>query len=298
MSRKSTGNSLLFEIRSRYKELRPSEQKTADVILENGREVIDWSIEELARTAKVSQPTIIRFAKAMGLKGYRDLKNRMVEEYAKNDGSALAENILDYPIRKEDKLVEIPAKVIKTNIRHLEEVLKAVSTYEYVRAIEALEKAENISVYAVENSSCTAEDFATKMTYIGKQVYFNKDGYMQKVNAKNLTSRDVAIGISHTGKSKHTVEALKCAKESGAVTISITNYEQTVINKYADIVLCTENSQYMYGNAIFSRSAQISIVDMLYLGVFLTNYDYYADRLNKSWSNIQDLIYEKEDIIR
>lgn len=194
----------------------------------------------------------------------------------------------------EDRIVDIPAKVIMTNIRHLEEVLKALSSYEFVRAVNALEKAENISVYAVENSSCTAEDFATKMTYIGKQVYFNKDGYMQKVNAKNLTERDVAIGISHTGQSRHTVDALRCAKESGAMTIAITNYQQALINKYADIILCTENTQYMYGNAIFSRSAQISLVDMLYLGVFLKNYDYYAEKLNNSWKNIQDLVYERD----
>lgn len=296
MSRKST-DSFLFAVRSRYKELRPSERKAADVILENSDKMTDWSIEELAKRAGVSQPTIIRFAKAMGLKGYRELKNRLLEEKAKTGGFSAAENILEYPVKKEDKLVEIPAKVIKTNIRHLEEVLKAISSYEYIRAVEALERAENISVYAVENSSCTAEDFTTKMAYIGKQVYFNKDGYMQKVNAKNLTLKDVAIGISHTGKSKHTVEALKCAKASGAVTISITNSEEAIINKYADIVLCTENSQYMYGNAVFSRSAQISIVDMLYLGVFLTDYDYYADKLNKSWSNIQDLVYEKDDRI-
>ena len=36
---------------------------------------------------------------------------------------------------------------------------------------------------------------------------------------------------------------------------------------------------------------------MLYLGVFLTDYDYYADRVNKNWNNIQDLVYGKEDTI-
>ena len=262
--------SFLFAVRSKYKELRPSEQKTADIILEKGRDMTNWSIDEFAREAGVSQPTVIRFARAMGLKGYRELKNRVLED---------------------------PAKVILTNMRHLEEMLQAVSTYEYVRAVNALAQADNISVYAVENSSCTAEDFTAKTAYIGKQVYFNKDGYMQMVNARNLTKRDVAIGISHTGQSKHTVSALKRAKEAGALTISITNFEQSLINKYADIILCTGNEQYMYGNAIFSRSAQISLVDMLYLGVFLTDYDYYADRVNKNWNNIQDLVYGKEDTI-
>ena len=51
----------------------------------------------------------------------------------------------------------------------------------------------------------------------------------------------------------------------------------------------------MYGDAIFSRSAQISLIDMLYLGVFLKNYDYYAEKLNNSCKNLQDLVYERDD---
>lgn len=236
--------SFIFEVRSRYREFRPSEQKAADIILNEDKRILDWTIEEFAQAAGVSQPTVIRFARALGLKGYRELKNKVLEEYARKKEEPDPAEILNYPVQKEDRIVDIPAKVI--------------------------------------------------MTYIGKQVYFNKDGYMQKVNAKNLTERDVAIGISHTGQSRHTVDALRCAKESGAMTIAITNYQQALINKYADIILCTENTQYMYGNAIFSRSAQISLVDMLYLGVFLKNYDYYAEKLNNSWKNIQDLVYEKD----
>lgn len=236
--------SFIFEVRSRYREFRPSEQKAADIILNEDKRILDWTIEKFAQAAGVSQPTVIRFARALGLKGYRELKNKVLEEYARKKEEPDPAEILNYPVQKEDRIVDIPAKVI--------------------------------------------------MTYIGKQVYFNKDGYMQKVNAKNLTERDVVIGISHTGQSRHTVDALRCAKESGAMTIAITNYQQALINKYADIILCTENTQYMYGNAIFSRSAQISLVDMLYLGVFLKNYDYYAEKLNNSWKNIQDLVYERD----
>ena len=99
------------------------------------------------------------------------------------------------------------------------------------------------------------------------------------------------MGISHTGKSRQTVDALAIAKEAGARTIAITNSETAVINRFADIVLCTENRQYMYGDAIFSRCAQVSIVDMLYLGVFLTDYEQNAKRLNQNWEGIQKLIY-------
>lgn len=284
---------LLFKIRSKYNELRPSEQRVADTLLQRMQSMKDWTIDEFAAEAGVSQPTVIRFARALGLGGYRELKNQILEENARLQAAATPEEVLDYPVKKGDKIMELPAKVIMTNIQHMEEALTALSSYEFLKAVEALKTAEKISVYGVENSSCTAEDFVTKMAYIGKNVYFNKDSYMQKVNAKNLGEKDVAIGISYTGKSRHTVDVLRCAKESGATTISITNFEKALINKYADIILCTGNKQYMYGNAVFSRATQISLVDMLYLGVFLTDYDYYSEKLNKSWSNIQDLVYEK-----
>ena len=222
---------LTFEIRKKYKELRPSEQKAADAVLEGKIKISDCTIKEFADLAGVSQPTVIRFANAMGVKGYKELKRKAIEEESKRKDNAPKEEILEYPVCRTDRLLDIPAKVIMTNIRHLEETLKGISRYEFSRAVHALEKAENISVFAVENSACAAEDFVTKMSYMGKKVYFNKDSYMQNVNAVNLTSKDVAVGISHTGNSKQTVNALACAKEAGAFTISVTNFENAVLNR-------------------------------------------------------------------
>ncbi len=281
----------LFEIRKKYRELSPSEQKAADVILEGSGETAGYTIEQFAHKAGVSQPTVLRFANAMGLKGYKELKTRMIQIYAAEQKKEIQKEILDFPIQETDKLLELPAKVILTNIRHMEECLKSISTYEYVRAVHALDRAEHISVFAVENSACTAEDFATKMTYIGKQVSFQKDGYLQHITAGSLTPKDVAMGISHTGKSRQTVDALAAAKAAGAMTIAITNSETAIMNRYADMVLCTENQQYMYGDAIFSRCAQVTIVDMLYLGVFLMDYSNNSRRLNQNWEGIQKLIY-------
>ena len=75
--------SFIFEVRSRYREFRPSEQKAADIILNEDKRILDWTIEEFAQAAGVSQPTVIRFARALGLKGYRELKNKVLEEYAR-----------------------------------------------------------------------------------------------------------------------------------------------------------------------------------------------------------------------
>ena len=50
-----------------------------------------------------------------------------------------------------------------------------------------------------------------KLIYLGKQVVLYDDGYLQSINASNLNSNNLAIGISYSDNSKETVDALKIA---------------------------------------------------------------------------------------
>ena len=285
---------LTFQIRKKYKELRPSEQKVADVLLTPGFDITDVSIENLSRLAEVSQPTIIRFAQAVGLKGFKEMKRKLLDEVIQKNGDlAYAEQIV-LPVSPEDKLIDIPAKVVPTNIKHLNDALKSISSYELIRAVNAIAKANNVAIFGVENSSCVADDLKTKLIYMGINAMYYADPHLQNVSAKNLTVKDVAIGISYTGISGHTVDSLRIAKESGAITIAISNYEKVLLNKYADIVLCTGSEQYFCGNIIFSRCIQIAVVDMIYAGILLTDYDQYSISIEDNGREISRFAYQTE----
>lgn len=283
---------LTFQVRKMYKQLRPSEQKVADTLLTPGFDITDISIEGLSKLADVSQPTIIRFANALGLKGFKELKRKLLDEMLQKDMTQ--QEMVTLPVLPEDKLIDIPAKVIQTNIKHLQDTLKSLSSYELIRAIQAITKAKTVALFAVENSSCVAEDLKTKLIYMGINALHYLDPHLQTVSAKNLTPNDVAIGISYTGFSGHTVDSLRMAKESGATTMAVTNSEKVLLNKYADIVLCTESEQYFCGNTIFSRGAQIAIVDMLYAGILLTDYNTYATNIEENGIEISRFAYKTE----
>lgn len=75
------------------------------------------------------------------------------------------------------------------------------------------------------------------------------------------------------GESKDTVDSLRTAKKAGARTIAVTNFKDAAISRYADILICTSQEQLMYGDAIFSRSCQILVVDMIYMGIISLDYD-------------------------
>ncbi|MDD2981293.1 MAG: MurR/RpiR family transcriptional regulator [Hespellia sp.] len=284
-----------------YAALRPSEQKVADWLLEYKGPGEDLLIEGMAGQIQVSQPTIIRFVKAMGYKGFKDFKYSLMQEDARKESDTALEANIDlygFKLSSKDKLEEIPGKIINTSVKMLEETLRSIQIKEYKHAVDAILEAENIVIYSVENSICTANDLMTKLTYLGLNCRMYGDYYLQNVSTNNLSKRDLAIGISYSGYSKHTVEMMRNAKKAGAKTMVITNFENAVIADYADVLICGSNQQFLYGNTIFSRISQMALVDMLYAGLLNRDYGRLSKRLNKNSRIVAERAYgEDEEIL-
>ena len=179
-----------------------------------------------------------------------------------------------------------------TTAKILEENLKNISIKTYENVIKAIKNARMIDIYSVENSNVIAKDLLTKLLYLGFQCRHMEDTYHQRIAASNLTRDDVAIGISYSGCSEDTIKAMKAAKKSGATTIAITNFKDSVISKYADLLICTSQDQLFYGDAIFSRTSQLVLVDMIYMGLITSDYDKYAKSLDQSAKVMKDKVYK------
>lgn len=288
------------KIQNIYAALRPSERKVADYILSYQGKAGELLIEELAREAKVSQPTVVRFAKAVGYKSFREFKYAMMQEEMRERTEGREEEIGLYGFRlsSKDRLEEIPGKIVTTSIQMLEETLKSIRKKEFERAVDAILAADNIVIYGVENSLCTVNDLLTKLTYLGLNCRTYTDYYLQNVSAGNLTKKDLAIGVSYSGYSRNTVEVMRAAKKAGARTLVLTNFENALIAKYADILLCASHRQFFYGDTIFSRISQLALVDMLYAGALNRNYPVLSKKLKKTNEIVTRRAYseEKEDL--
>ena len=78
-------NEISLRIQAAYGDLRPSEKRVADHILEHMEELRSLSIDQLAKRCGVSQPTVVRMIKAMGFGGYKELRYAAVEELEKKE---------------------------------------------------------------------------------------------------------------------------------------------------------------------------------------------------------------------
>lgn len=280
---------LEFTIRENYSSLRKSEKKAADYLLSYQGDGRELTLELFADGAGVSQPTVLRFIRALGYQGFKDFRYELVRE---EDRTEKGYFLYGSSISKDDKIAELPAKLIGTAVGQLKDTLKNLSADNLEKAVRAITGARNIAVFYVENSSCTASDLVTKLTYLGFSCCSYSDYYLQNVSAGNLTKEDVAIGISYSGCSISTVDAMRIAKKAGARTIAITNFENTLLEKYADVVLITSGQHFIYGDAIFSRVSQLAVVDMIYTGILLSDYEKYTAILDRSSNTIRKQAYD------
>ena len=271
------------KIKEIYSELRKSEKKVADYILANKIKIEKMGLEEIAENSKVSTPTVIRFTKALGYEGFKDFKTELLKSGRQNQNDY--DNIdllLDLHITKNDKLEDIPIKLVGLTIKALEETLKFLNYEIYEEAIKLITNANTIDIYGVGNSGSIGNDFASKLLRIGLNCRAYPDNHLQQLCACHLGKKDLAIAISHSGETRDTVDALRIAKESGAKTLVLTNFKASVITKYADISLFTGDTEStFYSETMSSRMSQLALVDMLYMGVLLSDYNKYAKRLDK-----------------
>lgn len=286
-----------LSIETRYGDMRVSEQKAANYVLDHFEKIPDMSLKELSDQCGVSQPTVLRMVRAIGFWGFKDFRYALIMELAKNQKvKGIQQPMYGFSLEKGDRLEDVPRKIVTTTSKILEENLKNISMKTYKKVIDAINHARMIDIYSVENSNVAARDLLTKLLYLGLNCRYMDDYYHQRICAGNLTEDDVAIGISYSGCSEDTVEAVKAAKKSKATTIVIINFRDSVISRYADLLICTSQEQLFYGDAIFSRTSQLALVDMIYMGLLISNYDQYAKKLDASSRLIRDKAYVEKDL--
>lgn len=239
-------------------------KKIADWLIINQKEIIHLSITELAEKCGVSEATVVRFSRKLGYEGFYDLKISIAQEVVSN-----TEEVYDI-VNEGDNCEKIAGRVIQDINQTLELTKKVLDFKKLDMATEAILNARKIVVFGLGNSATIALDAQHKLMRAGFECTAYIDCHLQVIAGSHLNSKDVAIGISHSGSSKDIVDVLKLSKEVGATTICITNYGKSPILKYTDIPLFTSSEETRHRIlALSSRIAQLAIIDILYINVLL-----------------------------
>src|SRR5262245_15496894 len=83
-----------------------------------------------------------------------------------------------------------------------------------------------------------------------------------------LKAGDVALGVSHSGQTRETIELVAEAGSHGATTVALTSFPRSPLAEVADIVLLTATQATTFRpDALSARHPQLVVLDLLYIAV-------------------------------
>lgn len=278
----------LLTIKNSYTSLTAAERTVADFILQNSKDVIHMPIDAFAKQAQVAKSAIIRCCKSLGFTGYSELKITLAMELSQNKKL----NYIPY-INPEDHAGDILDKIFSANIKTLHDTASKINRTALESVVDLLDHARIIYIYAIGTSAGIAREFQYRLMQIGKTALCEGDAPTMKVSTLNIREGDLAIGISHSGRTIATIEALKLAKEHGAETICITSFPGSPITQTADHSLEIYSDEIDYPmEAISSRIAHWSVIDALTIALSARNYENAQERARRTRNLVDTMRYK------
>lgn len=243
-------------------DLRESERKIGEYLQHHAQELVHLSITELADVTGTSEATVIRFARRLGYAGFSAFKIALALE--------LHESATPMPgeIDVGDDIGTIKQKVLDSTIGGIRDTSDLLDDESLRQAVEAIHGARRVEAYGVGSSAAVAHDLYAQLVQIGLPMVAVTDPHLQLLSAVQLQQGDVALGVSNSGSTRDTVEALEAAKQAGATTICLTRHARSPITRVSDIVLlAAARSRMLDGLELMDRVAQVAVVDVLWVAL-------------------------------
>lgn len=278
---------IVVRIRALLPSLSSAEQRVGRVILDDPAAAAGLTITELAARASTSETTVVRFCRSIGLSRYPELRLTLAAETAAAAATGTTREV-GSDIGPSDDLAAVVEKVAFADARAVEETAAQLDVAVLARVVQAISQARRIDIYGVGASAFVALDFQQKLHRIGCTAFAWGDPHIALTSAALLKAGDVAVGISHTGTTKDTVDALAEARSHGATTVALTNFPRSPISAAADHVLTTAARETTFrSGAMASRIAQLTVVDCLFIGVAQRRYDETLEALEATRAAVQ-----------
>jgi RpiR family transcriptional regulator, carbohydrate utilization regulator len=241
--------------------LRKSERKVAEYVLNHQQDVIRLRVIDVANRSSVSEPTVIRFCRAIGCNGFQDFKLTLAQQLAASPSFG------QIAVTDTDSTADFSKKVFDGAIDTLLNVRDNVDIEHLHQAVTAITASSRIEFFGFGASGAVAADAYHKFFRLQLAAAAHSDHHFQNMSAASLSPGDVVVAISHSGRTKALLDSSQLAKEAGATVISICPSDSPIAD-IADIPINVnvEEDIEIY-TPLCSRLAHLVVIDVLAMGV-------------------------------
>ena len=252
---------LIRRIADNQQKLRKSEAKVASYVLANANDVIKMRIVDLAANSEVSEPTVIRFCRALGFDGFQSFKLQLAQQLGM--GSVYTQFAVD----DNDTVTDLRNKVFDTTVGSLLTVRGELNADVLEQAISTISNARRVEFYGFGASGSVAADAQHKFFRLQLSTAAYTDPHIQHMSAIALESDDVVVAISQSGETQALLQSVHLAREAGAKVIGLAP-ENTSLSKQCSIPIYVNMEEDLQSyTPVSSRIAHLVVIDVLATGV-------------------------------
>jgi RpiR family transcriptional regulator, carbohydrate utilization regulator len=271
----TTDTPLMERLTRGLEQLRPSERKVAELVLQDPARTMRLSMAAVAGAAGVSEPTVMRFCTGLGFDGFQSFK------YALAEALAIGIPVTHSAIRREDPVDAVAAKIFDHTLSSLDRTRRSLDADAVAAAVDLLLQARDVLFVGLGASGIIAQDALQQAVLFGVPCAAPVDLHQQFMSASMCHPGSVLVAISNTGRTTSILDIAAQAKRRGAKVLGVTGGPGPLL-EMADVgvVLRTFEDTDIYTPTI-SRLAGLVLIDVLATAVAVRRGPEHLERLGQ-----------------
>jgi DNA-binding MurR/RpiR family transcriptional regulator len=267
-------DSVLVRLRSAAPGFSGALRRVAEQVLRDPAAASRATIVELAERSRTSPATVTRFCRALGFEGYADLRLGIAGETGRAARAAGWSVDIGREIAPGDPLERVLAQIVAADSRALHDTVDLLDLAAVARAADAIARADRVDIYGIGGSGLAGAELQLCLHRIGLASWCWTDVHNGLASAAVLRPGTVAVAVSHSGRTRETIEMLAEAGSRGAMTVALTGHPRSPLARIADAVLAYAAQPTSYRpDALSGRHPQLLALDLLYIAVAQRTHD-------------------------
>jgi len=254
---------LLDSIKTHLDSLSKSERKVALTVLKSPDIAVSENITALAKKAQVSEPTVVRFCRAIGYDGWQEFKLKLAQSLA------VALPGADESPSQDDLAADLCNKICSRSINTLLDLRNNLNPDAIQRALDVLTQSSKIEFYGQGTSGIVATDAQHKFFRSGVPTVAYSDPHIHSIAASLLRKGDTVVAISQRGNSAALLRSVQLARKMEADVIALTPSGTPLAELSTVLVPIDLSFNIDPYTPISARLAHLVVIDILAVGLAL-----------------------------
>lgn len=255
----------------------------ADYIISHPDDVVEISVQKLAKLTYTSTSAVMRLCARLNLSGFKEFKLQFAREI--NQSSTENYDVdPNFPFHKNDSLRTVASQLRKLTVNTLSEAEKTFSYDDMYRACMIMQNARHVALFGIGDAYLSGLTFQARMMRISTHILATPVYGEQHHLSETLKKGDCGLLLSYSGVTSYTLDCARELKKNSVTTICITAGENSPLAKMCDIalILPAKEDKFHRIASFFSQACMDYYLNIIYSYLYVLNYDKHIEDLNKN----------------